>query len=888
MRSAPPVTEAVSDQGIFGRLKEWSARHPDQTAFVVDHPDGIEEYRYPDVLRFAECIASALKKQGIDRGDRVGIVMDNIPQWVFALLGVMRLGAVAVPLATAWPEPSLRRVVEHSGCRLIFADAENAAKAIRMGVTVVAFKSNEQPAVAWEDFVSAGESKSASFSPGAGDETVILVYTSGTTGDPKAVQLTARNLSCEIEGVIEPLEISPDHRILSVLPFSHVLPLIANGLGPLWAGAAVVFLSSISPQRIVEAFHKHRITLFICVPQFFYLLHNRIFDQAAAQPLPLRMVFRLMFRVAGRIHSPALRRKIFGQIHRKIGPQLRLFISGGSRFDPRVAEDLSRLGYVVTQSYGLTETSAAATVTPLRENVIGTVGKPLRGVSIRIDSPDANGTGEVWIRGPIVMKGYYRDEEATRRVMTDGWFHSGDLGCIRPDGNLVITGRSKDVIVLPNGENIYPEEMETHYTQSPFIKELCVLGIPEDAAGPSGEKLHAVVVPDMEEFKRRGQTAMTEMIRFALENLSKQLPSYQRVLSFSIRNEPFPRTVTRKLKRFEILEDELARRITVARPRQQVEHRQFTDGVGAVVAELVREAKPNAGPLDVSMNIELDLGFDSLDRVELLGLAEARLGAGIDEKEAARIFTLGELIEALRKSQNLASGRGRNWKEILSRPDPVLENHEVFTQFRLTRFAAYLSIKIIRAIALALFRLRSQGLEKLPKDGPYIICPNHESYLDGPLLISVLPKRVIDRVFVLGYSDYFEGSLMRHLGKFCNIISIDPNVNLVRAMQVGAAGIRQGRVLVVFPEGTRSIDGHVAEFKKGAAILARELGVPVVPVGIRGGFETWPRAGSFRLHPIEFIFGDPIHPGAFANATEPYGALTEALREEVKRLADDV
>ena len=310
------------------------------------------------------------------------------------------------------------------------------------------------------------------------------------------------NLIYEIRGIVEPLEISADYRILSVLPFSHVLPLVANGLGPLCLGAGVVFLSSISPQRIVEAFHRHRISCFVCVPQFFYVLHKRIFSQVEAQPWFAQKLFEAMRRFRG-LSVPEIRRKLFARIHKAIGPDLRVLASGGSRFDSEIATDLTELGYTVANAYGLTETSAAVTATPVRDNRIGSVGKPIRGVTIRIDSPNPEGIGEIWIKGPLLMKGYYHDPHHTAEVMSGEWFRSGDLGFIDGERNLTITGRSKDVIVLASGKNIYPEEIESHYAKSSFIKELCVLGTSGNGDGPAGERLHAVVVPDMEEFRRR-------------------------------------------------------------------------------------------------------------------------------------------------------------------------------------------------------------------------------------------------------------------------------------------------------------------------------------------------------------------------------------------------
>jgi long-chain acyl-CoA synthetase len=831
----------------------------------------VEEYTYADVIRLMEGVAAGLLSRGVKPGDRIGILMENVPHWVFALLGILRIGAVVVPLAPALPEASIDRLVAHSGCTLVFTDEQNAPKARAACPNVVVLPS--------DSFLAEGGRPPAYQTPRDND-TALIVYTSGTTGDPKGVELTLLNLAHEIRGVSECMELGDRHRILSVLPFSHVLPLVANGLGPLCIGSAVVFLSGISPQRIVEAFHKHRITFFVCVPQFFYVLHKRVFSQVNAQPFPVRKLFGLLFKIAGLLPNPSHRRKLFGKIHKTIGPSLTVLASGGSRFDPVVAADLDRLGYQMLQAYGLTETSAAATATPAQDNAIGTVGKAIRGVTIKIDSPDERGVGEVCISGPILMKGYYKDEAATRAALCDGWFRSGDLGRLNPDGNLVITGRSKDVIILANGENVYPEELEAHYSQSAWVKELCVMGVSEG----SGGRLHAVVVPDMEEFRRCGHPNILEHIQVDLENLSKQLPSYYRILSFAIRHEPLPRTVTRKLQRFQIANEEKARGSASSRRGAAEEHARFKEGSGLVVAELVRQAKPDAGPLDVSMNIELDLGFDSLARVELLGLAEARLGVRVDEQKASRIYTLGDLMDALAEASPDA-GRGQNWKEILnSPPNGVLRGSHVLQPSFLTLWSSYVVIKLASFGFRMLLPLRYSGIENLPKDSPFIICPNHQSFLDGPLLIGVLPKRVIDDIFTLAYTDYWQGPVMQFLGRQARIVAIDGSANLVLALQVGALGLRNKRVLLVFPEGTRTIDGNLAEFKKGAAILGCELGVPVVPVGLKGAYEMWPRGGSFRRHPVQIIFGQPLNPKDFAAAADPASALTTALREAVQRL----
>jgi long-chain acyl-CoA synthetase len=885
--SGPDIQKALPPRWLFDRIEEWAQRSPVRTAFVIDHQSNVEEYSYKDVLDRAGEIAATLAENGVQRGDHVGILMENVPPWVFTLLAAMGIGAVTVPLATTLPESSIQLIAKHAGCKVIVADDANWEKASTVAAAVGCALTKPSGLSS-----SRAEQTVAPFAANRqGSDTAIIIYTSGTTGDPKGVELTVDNLNYEISGAVEALHLTPDHRILSVLPFSHVLPLIANGLGPLGIGACVVFLSSISPQRIIDAFHRHRITLFICVPQFFYLLHKRIFSQAATQPFPVRLVFRSMKKVARRVKNASLRRKLFSKVHAAIGPDLTMFASGGSHFDASIAQDLNDLGYTVLQAYGLTETSAAATVTPSEDNRIGTVGRPIRGVSIRVDSANDKGVGEVLIRGPLVMKGYYRAPEKTAEVIKDGWFYTGDLGYLDSDGHLKITGRSKDVIVLANGENVYPEELETHYSKSPFIKEICILGISEDGAG-SGGILQALVVPDMDEFKSRGQTAIMEMIRFEIENLSKQVPSYYRIHSLAVRNEPLPRTTTRKLKRFEIQQEEAQRRQmkerkTAGAATATPDHAVFRGRVGSVIAELVREAKPEVEALDPGMNVELDLGFDSLARVELLGLAEGRLGTHIDEHKASRIFTLGELIDAFEAATASETAVAGSWKEIIERANTDVHAPYIFDKRPILNPLGVGAMRALKAFAKMFFRLSYFGLEKLPRTMPFLLCPNHESFLDGPLLVSILPRQVIYNMFILGYSDYWQSALSRRIAEICKIVSIDPNINLVRAMQAGALGLKHGRALLIFPEGTRSIDGHVAEFKKGAAILAYELAIPIVPIGIRGTFEAWARGGRFRLHPVEIHFGDPIDPRAFGESEDPYAAITEKLKREVSTLCAD-
>ncbi len=885
--SGPPV-EPGSDRPFLERIHDWVEKDPDRFAYAVDHPDHVENYTYQDVWQRSGQIAASLTASGLVAGARVGILMDNSPGWVFALLGTLRLGGVCVPLSPLLPAASIRRLVEHSDCKWVFADEGNRETAVAacesQDVEVIVVDKDAPSCTGWDEFLARGNDSVAE--PGVSpDGTAVLMYTSGTTGDPKGVRISAKGLAADINGLIELLELSPDHRMLSVLPFSHVLPLVANALGSLGSGAGVVFLPAISPQRIVAAFKQHRISFFVCVPQFFYAVHKRIFARVAEQSWVQRKLFGLMFGIAKRTNNPAFRRKLFSRIHAGIGPDLTLLVTGGSRFEPQIAEDFETLGYTMVQAYGLTETSAAATATPVAANAIGTVGLPLRGVSIRIDNPNDVGIGEVCVRGDILMQGYYRNEEATTQAIRDGWLHTGDLGQLDSDGNLVITGRSKDVIVLSTGKNIYPEEVEEHYEKCPYVKEMCVMGLP-DASSP-GDTLHAIVVPDMEEFRRRNQTGIGDLIRYEFDNRSRELASFMRIHSLAVRNDPLPRTVTRKLKRFQIYEEEVSRTKAKEAPEATQDHERLTEGAGLVVARAIHDAKAALGALSPAMNFELDLGFDSLGRVELLTDIESELGLEVNEEAVNQIFTIDDLLEAIEEAGRGAAAGGRSWKEKLTADGDDELAHEYIRESRtsLTYFG-FPTIRIFGAIAKIPFRTKVRGLDKLPKEPPFLICPNHVSYLDPFLVCSILPLRVIRDIFILGYTDYFESPMMAWLGSTVNIVPVDPNANLTRAMRIAAVGLRRKRILLVFPEGERSFHGNLTPFKKGAAILSTELNVPLVPIGIRGTFEAWPRGGSLRAHPVEIVIGDPIYPEAFRDSGDPHSAINEALRNAVAGLVD--
>jgi long-chain acyl-CoA synthetase len=464
-----------------------------------------------------------------------------------------------------------------------------------------------------------------------------------------------------------------------------------------------------------------------------------------------------------------------------------------------------------------------------------------------------------------------------------------------------VTGRSKEIIVLSSGKNIYPEEIEAVYRKSSAIKEICVLGLARPGE-PSAERLYAVVVPDEDVVRERKVSNIGDLLRFEMEGASVHLPHHKRVLGYEIWREPLPRTSTGKIKRFEV-----ERRVrAAAQAKESAGGPALSDADRAwlvrpdlaAILEVIAKALRPGKVLTPDANLELDLGFDSMERVELLTALEQRFGADVPEEEMQRLYTVRELVESIthHARADAATSEGTAWDAILAEDaldlpvmDQWLKRHYVLP------LILFLIVKILVLMLRVTVRIEARGRDKLPARGPYLLSPNHQSYLDPFLVVGCLPYRIVRQFFFVGASEYFETPVLRWLARQINLIPVDPDASLVSAMQAGAAGLRRGRILVLFPEGERSIDGTVRTFKKGAAILAHHLRVPIVPVGIDGLFELWGRNRGFQwrtLAPgtgttIRLSVGDPIQPDAApvaAGNEAAYSSLTKRLRSAVTTL----
>jgi long-chain acyl-CoA synthetase len=900
---------------FYDRFVECSERWPDNVALELQRRDHIESCTYAELHRMAESVGRWITEIGFPHGARLAILADNHPRWVAAYLGIIAAGCAAVPLDTALHDDQVTKLLKDSGTSAVFCDAKHVPVArpatSELTIGMVLMDPDRMTTHSIEDdwlgnlpaIFDAGPGKFKA-APAKDDDLASLLYTSGTTADPKGVMLTHANFMGEVEAVFNWIDLGPTDALLGVLPLFHVLAQMANLLLPLVKGSRVVYLETLNTTELLRALSERNITAFAVVPQFYYLIHERIFQEIEKRGAITKKLFAGMvalnrtLRKIGVNAGPIL----FKKIHDTLGPKMRYLATGGSRFDPAIARDFRDLGIDVLQAYGLTETTAAVFVNSPNDNEIGSVGKAMKGVEGKIIDPqpqeEGPPVGEVAIRGAVVMKGYWNRPDATAAVLRDGWFLTGDLGYFDAQGHLFLTGRKKEVIVLSNGKNVYPEEIEAHYLKSPFIKEIAVMGL-EGKPGQGGDRLHAVIVPNFDVLRQRKIVNAKEVIRFNIEGLSPEIASTKRIGSYEIWQEDLPRTTTRKIKRFEVEKRVRANQakklsddsdLPAEKPLTDDEAAWLDQAAVQRGLKVVREAAHSAPPmLRPTLNLELDLGLDSMQRVELLSRIEEELGGNVEESQLAEIYTVRDLIDAVLASA--ASGAGgpgtrvtfAGWKSILAEDPDDPDVLALIRRNRLPDVAWYLVSRLVQMIALDRFDLKVSGLENLPRSGPYILCSNHQSYLDPLILASVLPAEVFQRLFAVGTSDIFGKGFMRGLARSIKVVVLDPDANLVPAMRAGAFGLRHGLALILYPEGERSIDGKPRIFKKGAAILSIHLQVPIVPIAIEGFYDAWPRNQAFRgFKPLKMVFGDPILPPQEAEASEAaYEKLTADLKARI-------
>jgi len=742
------------------------------------------------------------------------ILMENRPEWIYTYFALWDRKAVPIALDSTSNSKEILYVLEDSGPKFIICSDEtekNVKEAVSIydkGQVVIinvdshSIDENKMEIIKKDDFELENPE---------GDSIATMLYTSGTTGSPKGVMLTFNNLSSELEGLEKKNLLEPSDQILALLPFHHVLPLTATVLIILKYQASIVFVKKIASKEILEALDKNNVTALVGVPRVFKLFYDGI-----KQQIDSKFITRIIYKLMTKIKSFKIRRKVFAKVHEKFGGELTFIVSGGAKLDSEIGEFYETLGIYVQEGYGLTETSPVIAVNTREGRKIGTVGKKLDNIEAKIVDE------ELWVKGPIVMKGYYNKPEKTAEVITeDGWFKTGDLASIDDEGYITIRGRRNSMIVLSNGKNIDPEKLENKVIEKSkrLIKELGVFG--------HNDKLVAIIVPDLLECRKQGITNIKAYVKNIVEDYNLAVHNYEKILDYKLYEEELPKTRVGKLRRFMLPELYLKTNVK----KKKVE--EPDNEVYKLLKDYIKKLKGiEAQPEE---NLELEIGMDSLDIVEFFAYVENSFGIQLDEEKFSEISNLKSLSEYINEKATKIESGEVDWKKIIEAAPPVEEKNIWAT--RVLRPLFDLAIKLY-------FRLKRVNRDKL-SDKPQIFVSNHQSFIDSLVLGSLLPAGILYNTVFLAIDWYFKKGILKLLVSHGNVVLIDINKNIKKSVEEIAANVKAGKNVLIFPEGARTKDGKVAEFKKVFAIIAKELNVDVQCLGIKGAFEAYSRYMKF-------------------------------------------
>ena len=769
------------------------------------------------------------------------IIMENRPEWIYSFFTIWDKNSAAIAIDAQSSPKEILYVLEDSNPDIIMCSNETE-KNILEAISNYNFKDNikvlnvDNFKIDNEKMKKIANSKFELRNP-EGNQTAAMLYTSGTTGSPKGVMLTYNNLMTEMEGIYEKGIFDHRDQILALLPFHHVLPLTATVLLMLRYQTSIVFVRKIASKEIFEALEKNRVTALIGVPRVFKLFYDGIKQQIDA-----KFITRAIFKIMSKSKSIPLKRKVFSKVHKKFGGHLDFIVAGGAKLDPEIARFYETLGIYSLEGYGLTETSPVIAVNSKKERKIGTIGKKLYNVDVKIENE------ELWVKGPIVMKGYYNKPEKTAEVMTeDGWFKTGDLAKIDEEGYITIIGRRNSMIVLSNGKNIDPETLENRLIakSDKLIKEAGIFN--------HQNKLAAIIIPDLLECRKRNINNVKTYIKNIVEDYNLSAHNYEKVLDYKVFEEELPKTRVGKLRRFmlpNLYEQNVVKKAKVAEPDNEVYK---------ILKEYVKKAK-GIEP-QPEENLELEIGMDSLDIVEFFAYIENNFGLQLDEEKFAEMPNLKLLSEYINEKAVKIENNEINWKQIIEEAKPIKDDKNRW----ITKFLKVFLDVIIKIY----FRIQRNGREKLDSK-PKIYVSNHQSFIDPLILGSLLPKSILYNTIFLAIDWYFKKFPLKLLVSNGNVILIDINKNIRKSVEEIVGYLKSGKNVLIFPEGARTKDGKVAEFKKVFAIISKELGVDVQCLGIKGGFEAYSRYMKFpKPKKIKVAVLDTIKPeGSYEEIAE--------------------
>lgn len=769
-------------QNLGQFLEEYSKEHKDRIAYEIKRGFRTQRFTFGEVEILARKTASFLQQKGLTKEDKVAIWAPNMPEYPILYFGCWILGIIAVPIDVRTTEETVKVFLTKAKCKLGFKGKFIPGE----------FKKLVDEAFYLENLPDLVRNFSTTHNPSpiTQNDLAEVAFTSGTTGTPKGVMLTHQNFLSDVEALTKAFPFKKEYRTLSLLPLSHAFEQVVDFLAIFQSGIKVTYLERTNRLTILKAMRKNKITSAVLVPQALHLLMTGIETEVERQGK--QRVWRFLNMLAPSLPK-WMRRLVFKQVLQKFGGNLLFFGCGSAPLNAKLARKWENLGVEVFEGYGATETTAALTINTPSAKKLGSVGKVLPGMKVRINPS----TREIETSGPNISPGYFEDEEKTKAVFYNGWYRTGDIGEIDSDGYVYITGREAFRIVLPNGQKVYPEDIEKKLNGHPLVVASCVIGVKR----AEGEVVHAVII-----------TKYPQKLDLIIKDVNSKLASHEQILEWSRwSDEDFPRTPILKIDRRKVSE-----KVSGIKTGKEAPQRTTQDKLLSLVSQV---ARVSSSKIKESSILSTDLKIDSLGRVELLSRIEEEFAVAIPETKLSQKTTVGQVRILIKESPATS-------EEI-----PI--NEFMYSSFMMKLRAYFLQNIFFRSLHSLFVPMDVKGQENLRNISlPAIFYFNHIGIFDAVCLMRILPGSIREKLAVMVNADIWKDYRKRWVEVLAGGFPFDKVEKVKASLELAGDFLDRGFSLIIAPEGEFTKDGKFLAFKPGIGLLAVEMGAPVVPIKI--------------------------------------------------------
>ena len=789
-------------ENISQFIKHVSSKYPNKNLF--------NDLTYKESYKLIKQRAAFLQKKGIGKGSVVAILAISSPEWCITHISICITGASVLALDGNLPTSTHLKMMHNVGVKYVFVSEEFNTTFNKIKSLDISMSENVIDENLYRDC------------PLTSEDVAALLYTSGTTAEPKIVQLTHGNIVKTSIAASAHLQVVYNDTLLAVLPLYHVYALIANIYAPMLEGCSMVYQPSLKGPDIIKSLKENGITIFPAVPQLWELFFDSIANKVKNESKHKYKVFMFMVMHGNKLRKLGLGflvNKIFAPIHSIFGKDMRFLLSGGASLKEQYHKYYVNMGFKVVIGYGLTETTGPIAASTITQTKPGFTGKAIPGNEIKIKNTNKDGIGEIWLKGMAVMPGYYKNEKANREVFdNDGWFNSGDIGLIDKYGDLRITGREKNIIVLDSGKNVYPEELEAYYQNSELITELAVFGMKEN----DRDIVFAVIVP-----VNKTKKAYSE-IKQEIQSMNKDLPTYMIISKFALSFESLPRTSSKK-----VIIREIEKKLQLGEYQSSETDKTFENKEIAANSPKeehiinVLKLKLKKDQLLITDSL-VDFNIDSLGKIDLIVHLEEQLNIEVNPEIFAGKNEINELILYLSNCTEKRDG---------SISDKILKSKIQTKPISLYNPILEILLLLIKYISKFVWHLQIINKQNL-KINNSILVSNHQSNIDALWILSLIPRKDRKQLFVIGKKEVI---FLKYLFPGIQTIFVERKGDILPALKAGSDVLRQGKSLLIFPEGTRTLNGALLSFKTGAAYLSMGLNKKILPITINGSFEILPK-----------------------------------------------